>query len=82
MNTFKQRITSGWSWIRFIYLAMGIFIIVQSILLRQWVGVLFGGWFATMGLLGLGCAAGACCSVNTNHHSNSKTNLTWMKMIR
>lgn len=72
----KQRILSGWNWIRVIYLILGVFIIIQSILMQQWVGSVLGGWFAAMGLFGLGCAAGACY-INTNKQiPNSKNHVS------
>lgn len=61
----KQRILYGWNWIRVIYLIAGIMIIVQSAIARQLAGVLFGAYFAIMGLFALGCAAGNCY-VNSN----------------
>jgi hypothetical protein len=45
---------------RGIYLVMGIFVIIQSLWMHQWLGVLFGIYFASMGLFSFGCAAGNC----------------------
>lgn len=39
---------------------MGLFVIGQSAISRQWFGVLFGGYFASMGLFAFGCASGNC----------------------
>jgi hypothetical protein len=39
---------------------MGTYIIVQSVLEQQWIGILLGGYFAAMGLFAFGCAAGNC----------------------
>jgi hypothetical protein len=75
MNTIKQRITSGWNWIRIVYLIMGISIMIQSIMIRQWAAVLFGGWFTAMGLFGLGCASGSCYIPGRGHGTDSKNNL-------
>ena len=54
------RITSGWTITRALYLVLGTFVIVQSTLNQQWLGVLFGTYFASMGLFGFGCAVGNC----------------------
>ncbi len=56
----KQRILTGWSFIRILYLISGAMIIIQSVAARQWMGVVLGGYFATMGLFAIGCAAGNC----------------------
>ena len=45
---------------------MGTFIIIQSIMQHQWFGVLFGGYFASMGIFAFGCAAGNCFGGNCN----------------
>ncbi|MCC7401964.1 MAG: hypothetical protein IT214_10825 [Chitinophagaceae bacterium] len=72
MRTLKQRLTSGWSWIRVIYLLLGISVMIQSIMINQWVGVFLGGWFAIMGLFGLACASGACYVQNYDDAKTSK----------
>ena len=56
----KERIMTGWTFTRGLYLLMGIVIIVQSILAKQMLGVVFGGYFAFMGLFAFGCASGSC----------------------
>ncbi len=74
MNTIKQRITSRWNWIRIVYLILGISVIVQSIPIHQWMGVLFGAYFAAMGLFAFGCAAGNCYINNNNYEPGSNNN--------
>lgn len=59
-NRMKQRILTGWNFIRVIYVLLGCFIIIQSAADRQWFGIIFGGYFAAMGLFAVGCAGGAC----------------------
>lgn len=56
----KQRILTGWNFRRIIYLFAGSTIIVQSAIMREWVGIFIGSYFACMGLFALGCAAGNC----------------------
>ena len=56
----KERILTGWTLTRVLYLVMGTYIIVQSVLEQQWIGILLGGYFASMGLFAFGCAAGNC----------------------
>ena len=34
--------------------------VYQSALTQEWVGVVFGGYFAAMGVFAFGCAAGNC----------------------
>lgn len=56
----KERILTGWTLTRVLYLVMGTYIVVQSVLEQQWIGILLGGYFAAMGLFAFGCAAGNC----------------------
>lgn len=55
-----QRISGGWTAIRLLYLMVGIFIIIQAIMEKQWFLLFFGGYFGSMGLFNYGCASGAC----------------------
>lgn len=56
----KNRILKNWTFSRILYLLIGIAIIIQSVLIQQWIGVILGGYFASMGLFAFGCASGNC----------------------
>lgn len=58
--TMKQRILQNWTAIRIFYLLIGLFIMVQALMNQEWFVVLIGTYFASMGLLNYGCAAGNC----------------------
>jgi len=60
MNAIKQRILTGWSFIRVLYLVAGITVLISAVSSRQWMAVFVGGYFASMGLFAFGCAGGAC----------------------
>jgi hypothetical protein len=60
----KERILNNWTFMRALYLLMGIAVIVQSVMSQQWFGVAFGGYFASMGLFAFGCATGNCYGGN------------------
>jgi len=66
----KERILTGWTFVRALYLAIGIIIIIRSAMQQQWFGVLFGGYFAAMGLFSFGCAAGNC-AIKPQQKSNT-----------
>jgi hypothetical protein len=72
----KQRILTGWSFRRALFLILGLVMIVQSVMEQQWFGVALGGYFASMGLFSFGCAGGACfggtCQVDEPNKSNVK----------
>lgn len=56
----KERILHGWTPLRLMYVLMGGMVIYSSIAERQWMGIIFGGYFASMGVFAFGCAAGNC----------------------
>jgi len=57
-----ERIFTGWTWIRAAYFLIGSWIIVQSALEGEWIGIALGAWPAAMGLFGLACAGGNCAN--------------------
>ncbi|OQB58774.1 MAG: hypothetical protein BWX95_02707 [Bacteroidetes bacterium ADurb.Bin141] len=56
----KQRLLTGWNVQRVLYVLIGGAIVIQSVVNREWIGVLPGGYFAAMGLFAFGCASGNC----------------------
>jgi hypothetical protein len=46
---------------------MGILVIIQSAMISQWLGVVLGAYFASMGLFAFGCASGNCLGENCDH---------------
>lgn len=60
----KERIFTNWNFTRVIYLILGLVVVVQSVYNAQWYGVLFGVYFASMGIFAFGCAGGNCFSGN------------------
>lgn len=56
----KERLLTGWTFTRVLYVVLGSLVIAESVAERQWLGVGFGFYFAAMGLFAIGCAAGNC----------------------
>ncbi len=73
----KQRILTGWNLPRILYLLAGTMILIQSAAEQQWMGVVFGGYFAMMGIFAFGCAAGNCYDNRCNETviSNNKSKI-------
>ena len=67
-----NRIFTGWTFTRAAYLLIGTWVIVQSAIEGQWIGIVLGAWPTAMGLFGLACAGGNCstgtCEVKTDIH--------------
>ena len=69
-SALRGRVFSGWTITRALYAGLGMYMIVQSSLDRQWFGALVGIYFASMGVFSWGCASGYCyggkCEVPVN----------------
>lgn len=77
----KQRILTGWNLRRVLYTLIGGAIIIQSVLQHEWIGVLLGSYFASMGIFSFGCAGGNCfngnCYTNTNSNSTKENKIEY-----
>jgi hypothetical protein len=80
MQAVKQRILTNWTFRRALYVALGAFVIINSIVDQQWVGVIFGTYFASMGLFAFGCASGACFSGNSNTGATQPNNTAFQEV--
>lgn len=61
-----NRLITGWTIQRGLFVLIGSIIIIQSVLDKQWFGVAFGAYFASTGLFAFGCALGNCFGGNCN----------------
>ncbi|MFC6269096.1 hypothetical protein [Frigoriflavimonas asaccharolytica] len=55
-----KNIVTNWNIKRFIYLLVGIFFIVSSIIDQFWIVTIIGIYAVSMAVFGFGCAAGNC----------------------
>lgn len=67
----KERILTGWTLTRVLYTAGGLFLMINSLADRQWFGILFGAYFASMGIFAFGCAGGNCYTGRTEPQDRS-----------
>lgn len=59
----------NWNIIRFLRLIVGVFVVVQGIISKEWMFVFLGGLFALMPLMNVGCGALDC---QTPRYKNTK----------
>ena len=55
-----DRMRYGWTFQRGFYLVAGLVMSLLSFMHQEWYAVIFGLYFASMGLFGFGCAGGQC----------------------
>jgi hypothetical protein len=76
----KGTIWRGWTLRRAMYLVLGIFVIAYAIAVHRYWGAILGVYFAVMGILNFGCAAGACTTpVAKNSPKTEETDLAELK---
>jgi hypothetical protein len=68
----KERILTGWTFQRGLFVVIGLIIMIQSFVEKEWLSTLLGGYFFSMGLFSFGCASGSCFSGNCG--VDSRTN--------
>ena len=61
----KDRVFTGWRFTRWLYLVMGVTIMIQGGMAHQTMGIVLGGYFAAMAVFGFGCAGGNCAVMPT-----------------
>ncbi len=79
-NGMKNRLTTGWNFIRIVFTALGLFMVVQSLMDKEYLSSFLGGYLAVMGLLGVGCASGSCYS-NGSCSSRNKSEFNTDKEV-
>lgn len=52
---------------RFIFLIMGLILLIHTLMDQQYIGTLLGIYITVMGLFGFGCAAGNCSIEQTKN---------------
>ncbi len=68
----KERILTGWTFQRGLFVVIGLIIIIQAFIEKEWLSTLLGGYFLSMGVFSFGCASGSCFSGNCG--VDSRTN--------
>lgn len=61
-----KTILSNWNFFRFIRLGLGIFILIQGIIMGDKFSILLGSLFTLMPLFNIGCCGIGACDVNYN----------------
>lgn len=58
----KNRVLAGWHFMRFLRLLIGVFILAQGIVARDWLIGTMGMFFAGMAVWNIDCCAGGSCT--------------------
>ncbi|MEJ5994500.1 hypothetical protein WG904_08725 [Pedobacter sp. Du54] len=58
----KAMLFKNWNFMRILRLAMGIFIITQGVLAKEWALGIMGGLFTFLAILNIGCCGTSACN--------------------
>ena len=72
-----NRILNGWDFMRAFRLALGLLIVVQSIVVKDWTLAFFGSLFVLMPVLNIGCCGAAGCSVPVKKHGKETQDISY-----
>jgi hypothetical protein len=72
----KERILSGWNFMRVLWLIMGTGIVIQAITEKNFLMLLPGLYFVFASLANIGCFAGSCATGYTTNTDNKKEAIT------
>jgi uncharacterized membrane protein HdeD (DUF308 family) len=65
----KRLIFSNWHFMRFLRVALALFLFVQAYITHEWFFIVFGIFFLVQAIFNLGCGADNC---NVNFEKNDK----------
>jgi hypothetical protein len=69
----KQAILSNWNFMRLVRLGLGIFILVQSVMLKDWSMGLLGVLFTIMPVFNIGCCGAGGCATKPQKNASADT---------
>ncbi len=77
----KQTIFSNWNFMRFLRLILGIVIIVQSIIIKDWPLALLGLLFTAMPVFNIGCCGVGSCAVPDKKRDEIKKEIMYEEVV-
>jgi hypothetical protein len=73
MNSFKQRLLTGWSLMRVLRMAFGLIFAVQAVMMKDALVGLMSAFFLHQGVTNTGCCGESCSPINDISHRKSDT---------
>lgn len=78
----KQAIFSNWNFMRFLRLGLGIFIIVQSVIVKDWTMGILGLLFTIMPIFNIGCCGvGGCATAPPKRNSEATKDINYEEVV-
>jgi hypothetical protein len=78
----KQTLLSNWNFMRVIRLVLGIFIMVQAVVVKDWTMGLLGIFFTALPVLNIGCCgAGGCATPPKKNAATNTKDITYEEVV-
>lgn len=77
----KQAIFGNWNFMRFFRLGLGIAIITQAIVSKDWTMGIVGLLFTVMPVFNIGCCAAGGCSTPVNRNTEHEKEITYEEVV-
>lgn len=77
----KQAIFTNWNFMRFLRLVLGIAIIVQSIIVKDWAMGLLGLAFTAMPVFNVGCCGVNSCATPVKKSTENTKDITYEEVV-
>lgn len=77
----KQVIFSNWNFMRFLRLVLGIAIIVQSVIVKDWAMGLLGLAFTAMPVFNIGCCGANGCATPLKKRTDNTKDVTYEEVV-
>jgi hypothetical protein len=77
----RQGILANWNFMRFLRLGLGVAIIVQAVIAKDWTMGIIGTLFTSMPLFNVGCCATGGCATPVNTESNNTKEITYEEVV-
>ena len=77
----RQGIWANWNFMRLLRLGLGIAIIVQAIIVKDWTMGILGALFTSMPLFNVGCCATGGCATPAKRDIDNTKDITYEEVV-
>ena len=77
----KSGILANWNFMRFVRLALGIAIIVQSVIAKDWVMAVMGILFTSMPVFNVGCCGSNGCATPVKNNEEQTKDISYEEVV-
>ncbi len=77
----RQGILAKWNFMRLLRLGLGVAIIVQAVISKDWTMGILGALFTSMPLFNVGCCATGGCDIPVKNDINNTKDITYEEVV-